>query len=172
MPRTKEEVLIPKARVGVLIGKGGADRNRIAKKAKVSLRISADGTVQISGDTKRVWLASQIVEAVGRGFSPDDALMILNDEFSFELIYINEFAPRNPKRRMELRGRLIGTHGKIKKLIEKKTKTKMSIYGKTVSILGPAEGVDLARRAVEMLLKGSQYGTAIGFLKRKLDASE
>lgn len=169
MARTTEEVLIPKLRVGVLIGKSGAARKHIAEKGKVSLRISADGLVEITGQPKNVWTASQVVEAIGRGFSPEEAFKIFNPDFTFELIYINEFAPKNPKRRAELRGRLIGTQGKIKHIIQKKTKTKLSIYGKTVAIIGPAEGVDLARRTVEMLLRGSQYGTALGFLTRKIE---
>ena len=165
----KGEVVIPKVRVAALIGKGGSDRKRIAKMGKVSLRISSDGTVNISGQADRVWLVSQVVEAIGRGFSPDDAILIFNKDFAYELIYINEFAPKNKRRRLELRGRLIGTKGKIKHIIQKKTKTKISIYGKTVGIIGPSEGLGLAKRAVEMILRGSQYGSALGFLTKKVE---
>ncbi len=167
MPRVKEEVLIPKSRVAVLIGRSGSFRNKLAKFGRVSLQISQDGTINISGNPDRVWLVSSIIEAVGRGFSPQDASLLFNKEYSFELIYVNEFAAKSKKRQKELRGRLIGTQGKIKQSIQRKTKTKISVQGKTVAIIGPAEGVVLARKAVSMILRGAKYGSALGFLKQK-----
>lgn len=169
MSRVKEDVLIPKSRVAVLIGVGGNVRNTIAKTAKVSLKISADGVVEISGQPQNVWLASLIIEAIGRGFSPESAMMLFNKKFTFELLHISDFTPKNPRRRRELRGRVIGTQGKIKHIIQKKTKTRLAIYGKTVGIIGPEEGVGLARRAIEMILRGAQYSAALGFLVREVE---
>ena len=172
MSRVKEEVLIPKSRVAVLIGTKGYSRNAIARTAKVSLNISSDGVVEINGQPQNVWLASSIVEAIGRGFSPESAMMLFNKKFAFELLYINDFTPKNPRRRKELRGRIIGTQGKIKHIIQKKTKTRLAIYGKTVGIIGPAEGVNLARRVVEMILRGAQYSAALGFLTREIEGEK
>jgi len=169
MVKVREEVVISKSRVAVLIGKGGADRKRIAKLGRVSLNISSDGIVAVTGNPENVWVASAVVEAVGRGFSSADATLLFNKDYSFSLIYINEFVPKSKKRRIELRGRLIGTQGKIKHIIQKKTKTRISIYGKTVGIIGSSEGVNLARRAIESILRGAQYSTALGFLKTKED---
>ena len=167
MARVREEVVIPKLRVAALIGKGGANRNKIAKTGKVSLQIGSDGTVRMSGEPDCVYIVSSVIEAVGRGFSLREAMLIFNPEYRFELLHISDFAQRSKKRQRELRGRLIGTDGRIKKTIEKKTKTKLAIMGKTVGIIGTADSVLLARRAVSSILRGAQYSSALGFLKAK-----
>jgi len=47
------------------------------------------------------------------------------------------------------------------------TGTYVSVYGKTVSIIGEIEHLQIAKEAVEMILKGSRHKTVYSFLERK-----
>jgi ribosomal RNA assembly protein len=51
--------------------------------------------------------------------------------------------------------------------IEDMTGTAISVYGKTVAIIGGVERVKTARTAVEMLLSGVPHETVFSFLDRK-----
>jgi ribosomal RNA assembly protein len=47
------------------------------------------------------------------------------------------------------------------------TGTHVSIYGKTVSIIGDMEHLQIAKEAVEMILDGARHKTVYSFLERK-----
>ena len=63
-------------------------------------------------------------------------------------------------------GRLIGTKGRTKLIMEKETNTEIVIYGKTIGILGKSDDVENARQAIEAILTGSKQGTAYKILKQ------
>ncbi|WP_423793357.1 KH domain-containing protein [Methanocaldococcus indicus] len=164
-----EILKIPKDRVGVLIGKKGEVKKRIEKELKVKLDIDSDGTVTISSteETKEplaIWKARDIVRAIGRGFNPDIALKLLNDEYVLEIINIDDYAStENALRR--LRGRVIGKEGKSRRYIESLTDTNISVYGKTVSIVGEYDNAQIAKEAVEMLLRGASHARTYKFVE-------
>ena len=68
---------------------------------------------------------------------------------------------------IRLKGRVIGQEGKSRKIIEGLTETYISVYGKTISIIGQAENVSVARRAIESLLAGSNHATVYRWLEKK-----
>lgn len=164
-----QELKIPKERVGVLIGKDGEVKKRIEHKADVSLDINSEtGDVAISGeDSISVFDTRIVVQAIGRGFSPEIAIQLFNEECIMEVIEIKEYTGKSKKKMDRLRGRVIGEQGKSRKAIEHLTETAVSIYGKTICIVGGAERVSLARRAIEMLLGGSPHGPVYKMLERK-----
>ena len=63
-------------------------------------------------------------------------------------------------------GRIIGENGRTRRVIEQVTETKITIYGRTVSIIGMNPGLDYARRAVEMLITGAPHGAVYTRLER------
>jgi ribosomal RNA assembly protein len=108
----------------------------------------------------------EVIKAFGRGFSFDDSLLLLDDSYFLEIIEVKDYAGRSRQRQIVLKGRVIGKEGKAKKMIEKFCNVKISIYGKTVSIIGKWKNVQVARRAVEMLLEGKMHSTVYNFLER------
>ncbi len=162
-----EEIKIPKERVAIVIGTKGKVKREIESKTNSKLDIdSQSGEILISSeDGLMAFLARNIVQAIGRGFNPEIALNLLKDNFDFALIDISDFA-RNENDKIRLRSRIIGSEGRAKKNIEQLTNTKLEIYGKTVGIIGPAENIILAKRAVEMLLQGSKHGSVYHFLEK------
>jgi ribosomal RNA assembly protein len=81
------------------------------------------------------------------------------------IVDIKEWAGRSRSRLATLRGRVIGTGGKTKRLIQRYTGARLAIYGKTVAIMGEWAAVELARQAVEMLLAGRAHSTVYRFLE-------
>lgn len=165
----KEQILIPKERIAVLIGKKGVGRKQMETKGNVKIWIDSDSNeVSIHGKSAEdVYFARQAVELIGRGFSPESACKVLTGEFCAELCDVRDFGAKEKKDRQRVLGRLIGTKGKAKNSIERETNTEIIVYGKTVGIIGKPEDVGHARRAVESLLSGSRHGTAYKFFSNR-----
>ena len=160
-----QELKIPKKRVAVLIGKKGETKRLLARKTKTKISVSKEGDVIISSENNvNSFNTVPIVTAVGRGFNPEIALLLLDENFIFELISIKDFS-RNEKDMERIRSRVIGTNGKAREMLEKMTNVSISIYGKTIGIIGKLENVDLARRAIEKLLGGAPHGNVYKFIE-------
>jgi ribosomal RNA assembly protein len=108
----------------------------------------------------------EVIKAIGRGFSPRDAMDLLDENYYLLIINVKDYAGKSRNRLITLKGRVIGTSGKTKRLIESLTNTKLAIYGKTISIIGTWENVEKAREAVEMLLEGKMHKTVYKFLEK------
>jgi ribosomal RNA assembly protein len=108
-----------------------------------------------------------LVKAIGRGFSPERALAILDDEMlMLDVLDISKMA--STKSDMErIKGRIIGKDGRSREIMERLSGTKVSVYGKTVSVLGYPEQIRVARTAIEMLLDGAPHGNVYSFLEKK-----
>jgi len=163
---------IPLERVGVLIGKEGITKGRIERAFKTRLLIQSEtGVVEIvpsddSQDPTTVLRARDVVVAIGRGFSPERALGLIDDDIVLDIIDLREAFGRNEREIARLKGRVIGREGKIRRLIEEMTNAKVSVYGHTISMLGDYQTVTAAREAIELLLKGKQHSTVYKLLRK------
>jgi len=162
------ELKIPEERVAVLIGTDGQAKKEIEEQTKSKLEISKDGDVLISGeDGLLLFTAKDIVRAIGRGFNPKIALQLMKTDYIMEIIDLSEVLGKNKNTIDRLKGRVIGREGKSRQEIERVTDTYISIYGKTIGIIGEITQVSLARQAIAMLLEGSMHKTVYQFLDRK-----
>ncbi len=166
-----EHAKIPHARVAVVIGKKGKTKKQIEETTQTRLKISSDGEVEITKlkdalDPLAEWTARDIIKAIGRGFSPERALDLLEEDVVLEVIDLKEFAGRSEKHVERIRSRLIGTHGKCREHIESFTQTDISIYGKTISIIGRMDGVSVAKEAITKLINGQMHSTVYRFLEK------
>jgi ribosomal RNA assembly protein len=158
----KEIVNIPEERKGVLIGKDGSVREEI--ESRTDTRISIGEGVSLEGeDPIRVMKAAEIVKAIGRGFSPDKAMLLLNEDYELRVISLLGESEKTVKRLM---ARVIGRKGATRKILEGDTNCLISIYGKTVSIIGRTEEVGAAAEAIENLLNGKSHGYVYAKLKK------
>ncbi len=83
-----------------------------------------------------------------------------------EIIDISEAVGESKNTQQRLKGRVIGAEGRTRSLIESLTGVTLSIYGKTISILGTYEEVNDAKRAVDMLLSGKPHSGVYRFLEK------
>jgi ribosomal RNA assembly protein len=165
---------IPKERVGVLIGPEGKTKKHIEEKLKVELQIDSEaGDVVIAvaeraEDPSTLFKAKDLITAIGRGFSPEHAFRLVRDEEAMlDLIDLRSVFGKSEADIKRVQGRIIGMSGKTRRIIEELTDTSVSVYGHTVGIIGTLEQVQIAREAIEMLIKGSMHGTVYRFLHRK-----
>ena len=117
-------------------------------------------------------MASDVIKAIGRGFSPEKAFELLDEENYLDVVDIIPYTGRSKKAKQRLKGRVIGQDGKTRRMIEEYTGTSLSIYGKTVSCIGPPEKVQVVREAVEMLLDGVPHSAVYNFLEDKKREAE
>jgi ribosomal RNA assembly protein len=66
-----------------------------------------------------------------------------------------------------VKGRIIGQNGKTRLIIEELTECNVAVFGHTVSMIGTIEQVEVAREAIQMLVRGSLHSTVYRFLHRK-----
>ena len=165
-----QHVKVPDDRIGVLIGRGGETMREIEERAEVRLDIDSEsGNVRIEtiGDPVTALKGPDIVKAISRGFTPEDALELLEDEMMmFEIIDI-EAAARNKNDLRRQKGRLIGEDGRTRELMEELTGASVAIYGSTLGVIGGPQQVEAVREAAEMILDGAPHGSVYSFLERK-----
>ena len=157
-------IKIPEDRLPVLIGTKGSTRRRIEKSTKTKIVITGE-EVTIKGDSINVLDVENIIKAIGRGFSPENAMLLLDEDNTLSIINL----PKSEVARKRIRSRLIGTNGKSRRNIERLTRTHVSVYGKTVSIIGKYENVDMAGQAINKLIKGVPHRFVYEFLEGKQD---
>ncbi len=166
-------VRIPAERVGVLIGRSGSIKKKIESMCKVKLEIDSEtGEVTIIGseqieDPTTIFKAQNIVLAIGRGFSPEKAFKLMDDDVILHIIDLRDAAGRSKKDLQRIKGRLIGKKGKTRRIIEETTNVDVSIYGHTVALIGRLEELEIAKEAIEKLVAGSQHKTVYRYLGRK-----
>ena len=162
------ELKIPQERVAVLIGTEGKTKKEIEDATKSKLDITTEGEVIITGtDGLLLYTTLEIVRAIARGFNPKIALLLLKTDYALEMINLKDIVGKNKNTMERLKGRVIGTAGKSREEIERLTDTHVSVYGKTIGIIGEITQVGLARQALAMLLEGAMHSTVYRFLDRK-----
>ncbi len=161
-------VSIPEERVSILIGVEGETIDMIRELLKAEVDVKGNDVTIDSEHPMEELRAYNIVKAIGRGFSPEKAYRLLEKNSSLAVINISEFAETDSSQE-RLKGRVIGRKGMAKDKIENVTDTELSVYGSTVSVLGPMKGVEIAKKAVEMLLNGSSHGNVYRFLENNIE---
>ncbi|MBI2565132.1 RNA-processing protein [Candidatus Woesearchaeota archaeon] len=162
------ELRIPKERIAILIGKSGEIKKQLEKDTESRINVdSEEGIVQIKGaNAIHLFALREIIRAIGRGFNPEIAKYLLKQDYALEVINLSNYTSTQ-KELIRLRGRIIGEGGKARNTIETLTNVYVSVFGKTVSILGSFDSIALARKAVEQLLSGSPHSKVYYWLERK-----
>jgi ribosomal RNA assembly protein len=129
-----QEIKISGTRVGVLIGKSGATKKELETKTHTTISIdSKEGTVTVeAADEYTVSLlrAVEIINAINRGFSPERAFEMIEDEdLLLDVIDLGGMT-ETPKQLDRLRGRIIGKDGRAREQIEDMTDVEISVFAK------------------------------------------
>ena len=162
-------IRIPKSRIAVVIGPDGAIKRQLEKTTKIAITIdSSDGLVVMESmedceDPLAVWKTRDIVQAIGRGFSPQRAFALLDDDVYLRIINLEEFG-NTPNQIRRLKGRVIGQGGKTRRNIEELTDTYVAIMGNTISVIGEVENQQIAVNAIVRLLRGAEHSTVNRYL--------
>ena len=156
-------IRIPIDRIGALIGKSGNTKKLIERKCSVNLDIDSEGgevmiTTKTLTDNIEPFKAVEIVSAIGRGFSPENAMKLLSGENSLHIIDLREFVGKSSDQIERVKGRIIGEGGKARSNMENLTNASITVYGRTVAIIGEPNQLRLAVDAISSLSNGSMHG--------------
>lgn len=161
------ELRIPRERLAVLIGTKGETKANLEQETNCKLDIdSKEGQIKIKGQNGLdVYNCREIVKAIGRGFNPEIAKLLKKQDYYLDIITILQEDKSLAER---IKGRIIGEKGKAREHLEKTTSTNVSVYGKTVSIIGPYENVAIARQAIEKIIQGAPHAHVYSWLDRRM----
>ena len=166
----EQVVRIPVERVGAVIGKEGGTKRFLENEMGVTLKVDGkEGVVTVKSEKALKtdpFSATRVIEAIGRGFSPQRARRLLDEGTALEVIDLRNYAGRSVNSLERIRGRVIGLKGKSRRVIEELTACHISVYGRTVAIIGEASEVQLASEAVRSLATGSQHKTVYNSLQK------
>ncbi len=158
-------------RIPILIGKNGETRKRLENITLAKIIIDSE-TGDVTIDQKEAnpltfYKLETVIKAIGRGFSPDHAIYLLDDGYELLLMDISDYA-KSEKARGTKRSRIIGTDGTVRKYIEDVTDCFISVQGKTVGIIGIEPKLSVAIQAVQRILEGAEIMSVKTFLKKAL----
>ena len=164
---------IPIERVGVLIGQNGETKKFLEEKSGLKINIdSKSGDVVIDDheldDPLIVLKMENIIKAIGRGFSPDKAMILLDDEADFFVFNLYDYVGKKESHVTRLKSRVIGKEGKTKKVLEELTDAKISVYGHTVSVISDIIRMNILKKSIDMLLSGSKHATVYRFVEAQM----
>jgi len=164
---------VPLDRVGVLIGKKGEIKKDLEDKSNTKINIDSKlGEVSIDDhevkDPLVVMKIENIIKAIGRGFSPKNANILLNDDFDFFVFDLHDYVGKKESHLRRIKSRVIGKEGKTKKVLEELTDSKISIYGHTISIITDTTKMNILKKSIDMLLTGSKHATVYRFVENQM----
>ena len=161
-----KSILIPKDRLPVLIGKNGKAKREIERMTRTKIKIGNE--ITISGESIDIMDAANVVRAIARGFSPEKSFALLKEGKCLVVVEL----PRGEKALKRIRSRIIGSSGRARRNIEKLTGTRISVYGKTVSIIGEHDDAEAARDAIERLVRGFSHRAVYQHIGRRKNCGE
>ena len=167
----QEIIRVPIDRIGAIVGRDGRVKKRIEQLTNSHIQVTPDGVVTITSppdpeDPVLIWKARDIVRAIARGFSPHNAFFLIDEDARLIIISLRELVGTSPSQIKRVAGRIIGDKGRTRRTIEQITETKVSVYGRTVAIIGTDPGLDYAMRAVQMLIDGAPHNAVYRYLEK------
>ncbi len=162
------ELKITKDRIAVLIGTKGETKKELEKETGCRIDVdSKEGDVIITGkDAINMFALREVIKAIARGFNPDLAKQLLKQDYILDVISLNDYS-KEKSHQQRLKGRVIGMDGKSRHTIEELTECYISVYGKTIAVIGKIEMVGICKRAIETLLAGSPHANVYKWLERQ-----
>lgn len=166
--RYRERVLISNIQMETLyseaINKIRQNKAKLEKALKVKISVSGNN-VNVDGKAINEYVACQAIESINLGFKVPQALLLCDEDLILEKINIKDLTKRHDLER--IRGRIIGTKGKTKEIIENLSDCFICLHDNTVGIIGRAEDIEKAMHAITSIIQGSKQSKVYSYLERK-----
>lgn len=138
-------------------------KEELEKKLNIKITISKK-TVTIEGNPLEEYEVANVLNAVSFGFSAKKSIHLLGEEISFKKLNIKDFTKR--KDMYEVRARIIGKEGKIKRTIEDLSDCEIILRGNTLGILGSAEEMEKVITGITNLIRGSKVSNVYSYIEK------
>lgn len=141
-------------------------QNRARLEKELHVKIKNKGRrLFIDGAADNEFLGLEVIEAINLGFSVDEALMLKKDEVILQVLNIKDITIR--KNLEEIRGRIIGTHGRTLKTLNNITNCAITLRDNQIGIIGDTDLIEDAVQAMTSLVQGSKQGNVYGRIERR-----
>ena len=152
---------IGKNRIAVLIGTDGKIKKEIENALGVKVNIeSKTGDCEVLPNIDNpnyaplnVYTAQKIVNAINRGFNPAKAMKLMEENYDIEVFNLLSILGKSEKHIKRVKGRSIGRNGEMRRAIERFAESFVSVYGKTVSVMAIYEDLQIALKAINIIIK-------------------
>ena len=139
------------------------NKNKLKKALKVNIDVKKD-KVDFEGEPENEFIAEEVFEAIDAGFSVNKALLLVEEDYMLEKIYIREISRRKDLR--AVRGRVIGKEGKVLKNISQLSGCFIELKNNELFIIGESEDVEECKTALTSLVKGSKQTNVYNYLEK------
>lgn len=156
----KTGVKVPEKRISIV----EKNKEKLKKKTNVEINVKR-GSVEIEGESLKVWKAKNIIEAIGKGFSLEKSLKLLSEEIQLKIVHLKDLASSRSLVN-KIKGRIIGKDGRTRELIEKYSKGLVSVGKDDVSIIGKPKEIEIASEAMKMLINGKPHAKVYHYLEQ------
>jgi ribosomal RNA assembly protein len=137
---------------------------RIEAKTKIRTSFSS-GFVIIKGKELEEFLVEKVISAIDFGFEVEDALLLLNGDYSLEFIDIKDHTHR--KNLHDVRSRVIGTNGKALNTVENLTGAILVVKDNKIGVISEGAVMNKVNQALESIIRGAKHGNVFSSLERR-----
>ena len=140
-------------------------QNKEEIESKLKVKITIKGTnVFIKGHPPDEYFAERVILALDFPFLPEDAFLLMKEDYLFEVISIKANTKRTDFE--VIKGRIIGIKRKTLKVLETLTNSIFAVKGNNVAIIAPANEMQKAHQAIISLIHGSKQGNVYAHLEK------
>ncbi len=136
----------------------------LENKLKVKLEIKGK-SITFQGDELAKYEANNVLQAISSGFNIETSLLLLDENYVFEIINIKALSTR--KNLSQIRARIIGRKGKTLKVLQELTECNISLRDNQVYIIGLAENIKNALNGIRKLIQGAKQSSTYSYLERQ-----
>ena len=140
-------------------------KNKAKLEKTLSIKIANRGKeVKISGKAENEYTAEKVIDALNFGFPYSTALLIKEENATFEIINIKDHTTR--KDLEIIRARLIGKRGKTLSTLSQLTKCNFELKDNYIGIIRNPEFIENAQESIIHIIKGSKQSNVYSFLEK------
>ncbi len=166
-------VKIPEFRVGAVIGKEGQTKKELERITDCQIIVdSQSGEVELTAKKNAkvnpvvFYKLELVIKAIGRGFAPEKAQLLLDDNTTLIIINLEDIYIKTKKLMVTKKGRVIGTDGTVRKFLEDMLDCFVSVQGKTISIIGKTSDARVCHAAIMRLLNGANIQSVKNYIQK------
>ncbi len=138
-------------------------KKRLEKELNIKIK-NKGKEVFIEGSSEEEYIAEKVIEALNFNFPFEIAMLIKNENFSFETLNIKDYTKRHDLK--IIRARIIGKGGKTLKTLNELTKCYFELEDNHIGIIGDVEYIKNAEEAVIAIIKGAKQSNVYSFLEK------
>ena len=140
-------------------------KNKKRLEKELNIKISNNGKeVSLSGEPVDEYVAEKVLEALNLGFPLEIALLIKEEDYTFEILNMRDFTKKKDFPR--IRARIIGKEGKTLRTLNNLTNCNFEVLDKEIGIVGDAENIEAARQSVISLIQGAKQSNVYAYLEK------